>query len=83
MTTQSIIEQTNYYRDNPRQAIEDLFFILPMDSSVGFIPFRFTRAQERYWANQRQKMVIAKARRVKMSAIVEADFTARTIFNPN
>ena len=83
MTTQSITEQTNYYRDNPRQAIEDLFVILPIDSSVGFIPFRFTRSQERYWANQRQKMVIAKARRVKMSAIVEADFTARTIFNPN
>ena len=60
-----------------------MFVILPIDSSFGFVPFRFTKSQERYWANQRQKMVIAKARRVKMSAIVEADFTARTIFNQN
>ena len=73
----------DYYGSHRREAIEDLFVILPIDSSKGFIPFRYTASQERYWNMQRQKMVIAKARRVKMSAIVEADSTQRAMFTPN
>ena len=66
-----------------REFIEDTFYIIPREKTRGPIPFRFNRVQEYYWAQRAQNMVIAKARRVTISAIVEAEFTATAILYPN
>ena len=66
-----------------REFIEDTFYIIPREKTRGPIPFRFNRVQDYYWAQRTQNMVIAKARRVTISAIVEAEFTATAILYPN
>lgn len=71
------------YDGNRKQFIEDCFYIVPRDSSKGPIPFLFTKVQEEYWNKRAIKMIIAKARRVKISSVIEADFTSLAILTPN
>ena len=84
MTTEAALgEVLRQYALNRRAFIEDCFMIIPRESSQGPVPMRFTRVQEEYWEHRALKMVIAKARRVKISSIIEADFTSAAILTPN
>ena len=82
-TTQGLESILTNYRKNVRQFIEDTFYIIPREKRLGPVPFRFNPVQEHYWAERAQNMVIAKARRVTISAIVEAEFTASAILFPS
>ena len=66
-----------------RQFIEETFYISPRAKRRGPVPFRFNAVQNHYWNERAQNMVIAKARRVTISAIVEAEFTANAILSPS
>jgi len=72
-----------HYRNNIREFIEDTFYIIPREKRRGPVPFRFNTVQDYYWNSRAQNMVIAKARRVTISAIVEAEFTANAILQPS
>ena len=72
-----------HYRKNIREFIEDTFYIIPREKRLGPVPFRFNTVQDYYWKSRAQNMVIAKARRVTISAIVEAEFTANAILRPS
>ena len=72
-----------HYRKNIREFIEDTFYIIPREKRLGPVPFRFNTVQDYYWKSRVQNMVIAKARRVTISAIVEAEFTANAILRPS
>jgi len=82
-TTQGLESILTNYRRNVRQFIEDTFYIIPREKRRGPVPFRFNPVQEYYWEERTQNMVIAKARRVTISAIVEAEFTASAILFPS
>jgi len=71
------------YRMDRRGFIENFFAILPMDTSRGYVPFTFNRVQDHYWRNRVQHMIIAKARKVTASSIIQADMTSAAIINPN
>ncbi len=66
-----------------KRFIEDTFYIVPREKRRGPIPFKFNRVQDHYWNERVQNMVIAKARRVTMSAIIEAEFTANAMLFEN
>lgn len=81
---QQVHDAITYYLDgHRRQFIEDTFIIVPRDKTKGPVPFKFNRVQNHYWDNRRQHMAIAKARRVTISAIVEADFASAAMLIPN
>ena len=84
ITTQTDFQSiTHNYQKNVRDFIESTFYIIPREKTRGPVPFRFNRVQEYYWAQRAQNMVIAKARRVTISAIVEAEFTATAMLYPS
>jgi len=83
LTTTAVDIQSLFdaYRADRRRFVEDFFTIVPRVPGPP-VPLHLTRSQDFYWRNKRQHTVIAKARRVHISAIVEADFTSYILLNP-
>ncbi|MAH50762.1 hypothetical protein CMI37_33395 [Candidatus Pacearchaeota archaeon] len=70
-------------QEDPYVFISTLFKIRHRDSRYGMVPMIWTKAQADYWPKRTMRDQILKARQIRISSQINAEFTAESMLTPN